>query len=114
QAQVRQESLESREAMLEKLTAFAAERDVETPNWRLIVQVLADARRQWRKHSPVDRAAAKALQARFDALAGDLQGRLDAEYDRNVKAKRARIERAGRLPKEPATCARIEPVMTWR
>src|SRR5213082_550518 len=59
QAQVRHENLARREAMLEKLTAFAAEQDVETPNWRLIVQVLADARRQWRHHSPVDRAAAK-------------------------------------------------------
>jgi len=112
QAQVRHENLERREAMLEKLTAFAAEQDVETPNWRLIVQVLADARRQWRQHSPVDRAAAKALQARFDALAGDLQGRLDAEYDRNIKAKRTLIERAERLPNEPDTRASIEQVKT--
>src|SRR2546430_1539701 len=112
QAQVRHENLERREAMLEKLTAFAAEQDVETPNWRLIVQVLADARRQWRHHSPVDRAAAKGLQARFDALAGDLQGRLDAEYDRNIKAKRTLIERAERLPNEPDTRASIEQVKT--
>src|SRR5437588_294558 len=112
QAQVRRENLERREAMLEKLTAFAAEQDVETPNWRLIVQVLADARRQWRQHSPVDRAAAKALQARFDALAGDLQGRLDAEYDQNIKAKRTLIERAERLPNEPDTRASIEQVKT--
>src|SRR5256885_14289978 len=112
QAQVRHENLQRREAMLEKLTAFAAEQDVETPNWRLIVQVLADARRQWRHHSPVDRAAAKGLQARFDALAGDLQGRLDAEYDRNIKAKRTLIERAERLPNEPDTRASIEQVKT--
>src|SRR5437016_5289621 len=55
---------------------------------------------------------AKALQARFDALAGDLQGRLDAEYDQNIKAKRTLIERAERLANEPDTRASIEQVKT--
>ena len=112
QAQVRRENLTRREAVLEKLTAFAAEQDVETPDWRLIVQVLADARRQWRRHSPVNRAAAKALQERFDALAGNLQARLEAEYERNIQAKRALIERAERLLNESDTRAAIEQVKT--
>src|SRR5204862_17910 len=43
---------------------------------------------------------------------GDLQGRLDAEYDRNIKAKRTLIERAERLPNEPDTRASIEQVKT--
>src|SRR5205823_14117105 len=69
-------------------------------------------RRQRRHHPRVGRAAAKGLQARLDALAGDLQGRLDAEYDRNIKAKRTLIERAERLPNEPDTRASIEQVKT--
>jgi hypothetical protein len=45
----------------------------------------------------VDRAAGKALQQKFDALTGSLQSRLDAQYDRNVKAKSSMIERTQRL-----------------
>src|SRR5262249_8592375 len=52
---------------------------------------------QWRQHAPVDRAAGKSLQQQFEALTASLQSRLDAEYDRNIKAKGAMIERVQRL-----------------
>jgi len=39
----------------------------------------------------------KALQERFVALTSSLQGRLDAEYARNVEQKQGLIERARQL-----------------
>jgi Domain of Unknown Function (DUF349) len=97
QAALRQENLRLRTALFEKLAAFEAGHNWEQPDWRTVIVALRESKQQWRQHSPVDRAAGKALQQKFEALTGSLQSRLDAEYDRNVKAKSSMIERAQRL-----------------
>jgi hypothetical protein len=58
---------------------------------------LRESKQQWRQYSPVDRGPGKALQERFVALTSSLQGRLDAEYARNVNQKQGLIERARQL-----------------
>jgi len=88
QAELRKENQERREALIERLTAFAGEQAGEHPNWRAINQAIVESRREWRQYAPVDQAIVKPLQARFHALVDELQARLDAEYARNVKAKR--------------------------
>jgi hypothetical protein len=50
------------------------------------------------------------VQERFDALIDRIQGRLDAEYARNVKEKRAVIERAQRLGSADDSRSAIEGV----
>jgi len=97
QAQVRRDHLQRREAVLEKLAAFEAAHNWEQPDWRTVSTALRDARQEWRQHSPVDRAAGKALQERFDAVMASLQSRLDVEYARNINEKKLLIERAQRL-----------------
>lgn len=97
QAAVRQENLQHRAALFERLAAFEAGHDWAQPDWRAVIAALRECKQLWRQHSPVDRAAGKALQQKFDALTATLQSRLDAEYDRNIKAKRSIIERAQRL-----------------
>jgi hypothetical protein len=97
QARLRQENLEKRAAVLERLAAFESGHDWERPDWRAVITALRDSKQQWRQHSPVERAAGRSLQERFDALTQSLQSRLDAEFDRNIKAKRTLIERAQRL-----------------
>ncbi len=97
QADLRKENQERREALLERLTAFAAEQAGEHPNWRAINQAIVESRREWRQYAPVDQAIAKPLQARFHAVVDELQGRLDAEYARNVQAKRDLIARTAEL-----------------
>jgi hypothetical protein len=97
QALVRQENLQRRSALLERLAAFEAQHDWEQPDWRILITALRESKQEWRRHSPVDRAAGKALQERFAALMGSLQSRLDAEYARNVTEKKSLIERAQRL-----------------
>lgn len=97
QAEQRKENQARREALLERLEAFAAAQSGEQADWRLVQVALVDSRREWREYAPVDQSAIKALQARFHALLDDLQGRLDAEYARNVQAKRDLIARTEAL-----------------
>ena len=97
QAELRKENQERREALIERLTTFAAEQAGEHPNWRAINQAIVESRREWRQYAPVDQAIVKPLQARFHALVDELQARLDAEYERNVQAKRDLIARAAEL-----------------
>jgi hypothetical protein len=97
QAQVRRDHLQRREELLGRLAAFEAAHNWEQPEWRTVSTVLREAGQEWRQHSPVDRAAGKILQERFDAVMASLQGRLDVEYARNIKEKNLLIDRAQRL-----------------
>jgi hypothetical protein len=97
QSLVRQENLQRRAALLERLGAFEAGHNWEQPDWRTVIVALRESKQEWRTHSPVDRAAGKTQQQQFDALSGTLQGRLDAQYARNLKEKRLLVERAQRL-----------------
>ena len=97
QSQLRQENLQRREALLQRLSAFESGHDWERPDWRTVIVALRESKQEWRRHSPVERAAGKALQEKFDAVSSSLQGRLDGEYDRNLKEKKSLVERAQRL-----------------
>jgi hypothetical protein len=97
QALQRQENLQHRAALFERLAAFEAGHNWEQPDWRTVVVALRESRQEWRRYAAVERAPGKALQQKFDALSASLQARLDAEYARNIKAKQTLIERAQRL-----------------
>jgi hypothetical protein len=118
QARLRQENLERRGALLERLAAFASGHDWEHPDWRAVMTALRESKQQWRQYSPVERAANKGLQERFDALLQSLQGRVDAEFNRNIKTKRTLIERAQRLVGSEDSRKAIEEVKAlqqqWR
>jgi hypothetical protein len=97
QAEQRKENQARREELLERLATFAAEQSGEQPDWALIRVALVDSRREWQQYAPVDQAVVKPLQARFHALLDELQARLNAEYARNVQAKRDIVARAAEL-----------------
>ena len=97
QAQTRQENLQRREALLARLVAFEAAHNWEQPDWRTVIVALRESKQQWRQHTPVDRAAGKALQEQFVAVTSKLQSRLDAEYAGNAQQKKTLIERAQQL-----------------
>jgi hypothetical protein len=71
---------------------------------------LRESKQQWRQHSPVERAAGKSQHERFEALTRGLQARLDAEFDRNLKAKRAIVDRAQRLVSSEDSRKAIEDI----
>jgi hypothetical protein len=97
QALIREENLRRREALLARLTAFDAGHNWEQPDWQAVIRVLRETKQEWRSCSPVDRDAGKQQQESFIALTASLQGRIDAEYARNVEQKESLIERAGQL-----------------
>jgi len=97
QALLRDGNLEKRAALLARLQTFVDSQNPDHPDWREIARALRESRLQWRSLQPVERAANKPLQERFEALTAGLQSRLDAEYARNIEAKRALIARAQRL-----------------
>ena len=97
QAKLRQENLENRKALLERLRAFETTQNGENPDWRLMASVLREAPREWRRYFPVDREASRAVQGDFEGSMGRLQARLDAWYERNVADKQSLIKRARHL-----------------
>jgi len=94
QAQLRQANLEKRRHVIERLEAFEAAQGGEDPDWRAVAAVLREAPLEWRRHFPVERAAGKQLQNKFDAALNRIQGRLDAWQAGNAEAKNALIQRA--------------------
>jgi hypothetical protein len=97
QAKLRQTNVERRRAVLERLRVFESAQSGERPEWRAVAAALREAPQEWRRHSPVDRAAGRALQEEFDASIGRLQGRLDAWHAQNAADKKLIIQRAREL-----------------
>lgn len=97
QTLLRQENLERRETLLERLATLESQHDWNQPDWPLIITALRESKQEWRRHSPVDRAAGKASQQTFDTITASLRNRLDAEYGRNVQEKKRLIESARQL-----------------
>ena len=97
QAKQRQENLKKRSGVLERVRAFETAQSGEHPDWRAIAAVLREAPLEWRRHSPVDRAAGHDLQEEFDSALGRLQAKLDAWHAQNVADKKSLIQRAQQL-----------------
>jgi len=94
QALVREENLRRRDALIVRLTAFESGHSWEQADWQAVIRTLREVKQEWRSCSNVDRDAGKPQQEKFVALTASLQGRLDAEYARNLKQKESLIERA--------------------
>lgn len=118
QAALRRENQAQREALLARLATFTAELTSVQVDWDAVQQALIAARREWRRYAPVDPAAVKSLQDRFRALTDDLQARLDAEYARNLSAKRELIARSMELADLDDTQRAVETARslqrTWK
>jgi hypothetical protein len=118
QAEHRKENQARREALLERLSAFASDQADENVNWRLVQQTLVEARREWREYAPVDQGVVKSLQERFHTVTDGLQARLEAEYTRNIQAKQRLVARAAELASAGDTRAAIDETKelqrTWK
>lgn len=118
QAEQRRENQARREALLERLSAFVAAQADAGTDWRLVQQVLAEARREWRTYAPVDQDVIESLQERFHAVTGGLQARLEEEYARNLAARQQLVARAADLAGLPDTRRAIEAARelqrTWK
>ena len=97
QAKLRQQNLDNRKTVLERLIAFEAAQNGDNPDWRLLANVLSDAPKEWRRYFPVDREAGRSPQEEFEGSMGRLQAKLDAWHEGNVADKQSLIKRARHL-----------------
>jgi hypothetical protein len=97
QALILEENLRHRDALLTKFAAFEANYDWEQPDWRTVISTLREMKEEWRRCPPVDRSVGKQRQETFATVIASVQGRLDAEYTRNLKQKESLIERSRQL-----------------
>ncbi|MBB6093907.1 hypothetical protein HNQ60_002788 [Povalibacter uvarum] len=110
QDRVKEENLLQRNQVFERLLAFEGRQNWDEPDWRTAITAVRESRQLWRQHSPVDATKAEELQRKFNELTSSIQSRIDAEYARNVKAKRSLIERARGLVESTDNKAAVEEV----
>jgi hypothetical protein len=97
QAAIRRENLEARKVVLERLKAFEAGLDTEHADYPLVMQVLREAPREWRSHSPVDSDASRPAEIEFQKAMDRLRKFAGDWYERNEADKRALIAQVGQL-----------------
>lgn len=101
QARLRAQNLRQRQTLTDQLGQYEQLIDTRGLDLKELDRVLTLARNDWRRFSPVDRAANKAVQADFDAVFQRLRDRLQAEQQVFKEAKLAIIEQARALLDEP-------------
>jgi hypothetical protein len=110
QAAARRENLEARKLVLERLKAFEAAQQGDQADFPLVAQVLREAPREWRSHSPVDRDASRPAEIEFQQAMDRLRTMLNGWYERNEAAKKSLIAQAGHLSTVEDTTAAIDGV----
>lgn len=110
QARLRQQNLDQRKAVLQRLLAFEATQEVEKPDWRLLTSVLSEAPQEWRRYFPVEREAGRAVQGEFDIAMARLQAKLNAWYEGNLADRQSLIKRARHLLTQEDSREAIEAV----
>jgi len=119
QAALRSANLAARSAICDQLDAYLGATDWQRADIRAAEQILRTARAAWREHLPVDRAAGKPVEARFETLQADLHGRIRAHWAENERQKRALVTEAeGLMQDDGPVVAHIERVkalqQAWR
>jgi hypothetical protein len=101
QAALRRTNLEARREVLARLQAFESAQPADdgsaAPDYAQIQRVLRLAPPEYRGHAPVDRDAARALDADFYGALDRLRARVTTWHARNLADKQALIERARSL-----------------
>jgi hypothetical protein len=110
QVAVRRENLEARKKVLERLKAFEASQQTEQPDYDLVGQVLREAPREWRSHSPVDPDANRPAEIDFHRTTDRLRKILTDWYERNEAEKRSLITQARHLSTAEDTAQAIDGV----
>ncbi|MFG1498453.1 DUF349 domain-containing protein [Saccharospirillum sp. HFRX-1] len=103
QSKLRSLNLKKRHELVEQLKQYEALIQNGGTDIKELDRVLNMARQDWRRFSPVDRAANKGVQKAFDAAIKRLRAQLQDEQVDFRRAKEAIIERAQALLDEPDT-----------
>lgn len=100
QSKLRSLNLAKRRELIQQLEQYESITNWDNPDIKELDRVLNMARQDWRRLSPVDRAANKPVQKAFDEVYQRIRGRLQQEQSEFRDAKLAIIERAKALLEE--------------
>ncbi len=75
----------------------------EDPDWKAIVKLVNNAKRDWSKNRVFDRKPDKALETRFSAALKPFEGALAEQYSTNAEAKQALVEKVATLASDEIT-----------
>lgn len=75
----------------------------EEPDWKAIVKLVNNAKRDWSKNRVFDRKPDKALETRFSAALKPYEGALAEQYSANAEAKQALVEKVAALAGDEIT-----------
>lgn len=91
---LKKQRVSQRDALTEQLRHYNADMDWDNADWRVVEKTLRTAQQAFKELSPVDHSAHKRTQAAFKDVTQAIYQRLKDEYERNINAKQALIERA--------------------
>ncbi len=86
-----------REEFLARLEGFLESVDWNRVDWYKLTRLERDLHREWRELGPTDPASRETLKQRFRTLSRELRRRLEQEWERNLRLRRALIDEARAL-----------------
>jgi hypothetical protein len=92
----RQEKLDAKAALCESLEQ-QQESLAESPDWKAIVRLVNNSKREWSKNRVSDRKPDKALEQRFSDALKAYEEALSAQYVENSEAKQALVSKVAEL-----------------
>ncbi len=104
----RRQNLEKKQALCDQLEQFEATTDWQQVDWREADRLRRRAQEQWFKLGPVNRSDHKNLDRHFHQILQRLDGRLDAERDREVQRRQQLIHRLQSMIEGPDLRTAIE------
>ena len=100
--QERQAKLDAKAKLCETLEAKHATLEND-PDWKATVRLVNNAKRDWSKNRVPDRKPDKGLEKRFSAALKPFEDALAVQYDANVAAKQALVDKVTALAEEEIT-----------
>src|SRR5690554_6897070 len=94
---LKQANLRKREEICDQLTAFIAQADWQTIDWKGAERIHQTARQEWKSAWPVDFRNNRSVQKRFDDLLRRLEQPLDEERKKNEALKQDIVDKARAL-----------------
>ncbi len=86
-----------REEFLARLEGFLESVDWDRVDWHKLTRLERDLHREWRQLGPTDPDSREVLKQRFRTLSRTLRQRLECEWERNLRLRRALIAEAEAL-----------------
>ena len=105
---IKQHNKEQKEEICQQLEAFYEQNDWQNADWKAIQGLMNQVSLEYKKYSPVENSAHKALQARFHQANKLIQDKISDFYQDNADQKQLKINKAKELFEQEDLNAAIE------